>query len=92
MKIITVNLKVTTIERCKEFVGNASMYPSRSELFRVALKNFILRELPIFIPPEEEELEDIDTEEELRVLCYKALDDYQGRNGSQRNHLMEERK
>jgi len=43
MRILTVNLPVSYLEAIKKLVG--VIYPSRSELIRVAVRNFLIREI-----------------------------------------------
>jgi hypothetical protein len=45
VKIITVNLPVTYLKAIDNLVGDKSLYPSRSELIRVAVRDFLIREL-----------------------------------------------
>lgn len=45
MKIITVNLPQTYIKIIEDFIGENALYPSRSELIRVAVREFLIREL-----------------------------------------------
>jgi Arc/MetJ-type ribon-helix-helix transcriptional regulator len=45
MKIITVNLPVSDIKMIKGLVGENGLYPSRSELIRVAIRDFLVKEL-----------------------------------------------
>jgi Arc/MetJ-type ribon-helix-helix transcriptional regulator len=47
MKIITVNLPVPYIKTIEVLVGENGLYPSRSELIRVAIRDFLLKELEI---------------------------------------------
>jgi len=47
MKIITVNLPVNYIHIIKTLVGDTGLYPSRSELIRVAVRDFLIKELKI---------------------------------------------
>jgi Arc/MetJ-type ribon-helix-helix transcriptional regulator len=47
MKIITVNLPVNYINTIKGLVGDDGLYPSRSELIRVAVRDFLIKELKI---------------------------------------------
>lgn len=47
MKIITVNLPVNYINTIKGLVGDTGLYPSRSELIRVAVRDFLIKELKI---------------------------------------------
>jgi len=45
LKIITVNLPQATIDRMKVIVEKFGLYPSRSELVRVAVREFLVKEL-----------------------------------------------
>jgi antitoxin ParD1/3/4 len=45
VKIITVNLPESYLKTIAEMVGETGLYPSRSELIRVALKEFLQREI-----------------------------------------------
>lgn len=45
MKIITVNLPVSYLHAVDGLVGETALYPSRSELIRVAVREFIIKEL-----------------------------------------------
>jgi hypothetical protein len=45
MRIITVNLPEAYIKTLKKLVGNKAIYPSRSELIRVAVREFLIKEL-----------------------------------------------
>ena len=47
MKIITVNLPVNDIKMIKNLVGENGLYPSRSELIRVAIRDFLVKELKV---------------------------------------------
>lgn len=56
MKIITVNLPVKDIKTIKGLVGEKGLFPSRSELIRVAIRDFLIKELHVaksFYPEEE---------------------------------------
>ena len=70
MKIITVNLKISYIKTIELLVGENGLYPSRCELIRVAIRDFLLKELeiaktmPIF---EEKKPEPIQQNDELVV-------------------------
>jgi Arc/MetJ-type ribon-helix-helix transcriptional regulator len=44
VKIITVNLPESTIELIKKLLDEYQLYPSRSELVRVAVREFLIRE------------------------------------------------
>jgi len=45
IRIITVNLPVSFLEAIEALVGQEGLYPSRSELIRVAVRDFLIREL-----------------------------------------------
>lgn len=45
LKIITVNLPVSYLKMIDGLVGETALYPSRSELIRVAVRDFLIREL-----------------------------------------------
>lgn len=47
MKIITVNLTVESIETIKLLIGENGLFPSRSELMRAAIRDFLKSELEI---------------------------------------------
>ncbi|MFO8017901.1 MAG: ribbon-helix-helix domain-containing protein [Promethearchaeia archaeon] len=68
MRIVTVNVPESYIDAMKKLVGDNGFYPSRSELIRVAVRKFIIRELESakqlvkygVIEDEDNELEDED--------------------------------
>ena len=45
MKIITVNLPVSYLGAIDSLTGEEGLYPSRSELIRVAVRDFLIKEL-----------------------------------------------
>ncbi len=45
MKIITVNLPESYIKAIDNLIGEKAIYPSRSELVRVAVREFLIKEL-----------------------------------------------
>ena len=45
IRIITVNLPETYINALKGLIGNDGFYPSRSELIRVAVREYLIKEL-----------------------------------------------
>ena len=45
MKIVTVNIPEAYIEAIAKLVGENGLYPSRSELIRVAVREFIIKEM-----------------------------------------------
>ena len=47
MKIVTVNIPESYLDSIKKLVGEHGLYPSRSELIRVAVREFLIKELNI---------------------------------------------
>lgn len=47
MKIVTVNVPESYIEAIKKLVGEHGLYPSRSELIRCAVRDFLMKELTL---------------------------------------------
>ena len=45
MKIVTVNVPESYLGSIEKLVGEHGLYPSRSELIRVAVREFLLKEL-----------------------------------------------
>ncbi len=45
IRIITVNLPVSYLKAIDSLTGHEGLYPSRSELIRVAVRDFLIREL-----------------------------------------------
>ncbi|MHA1804493.1 MAG: ribbon-helix-helix domain-containing protein [Promethearchaeota archaeon] len=45
MKIVTVNIPESFIDVIEKLVGENGIYPSRSELIRCAVRDFLLKEL-----------------------------------------------
>lgn len=45
MRIVTINVPEAYIDAINELIGEHGLYPSRSELIRVAVREFLLREL-----------------------------------------------
>lgn len=45
MKIVTVNVPESYIDAIGKLIGENGLYPSRSELIRVAVREFLLKEL-----------------------------------------------
>jgi len=44
MKIVTVNVPESYIEAIKKLIGRDGLYPSRSELIRCAVREFLIKE------------------------------------------------
>lgn len=77
MKIVTVNISETMIESIEKLVGDEGLYPSRSELIRVATRDFLLRELKMadtMAKHKEEEPEGLDDENFVRVPVERLND------------------
>ena len=47
MKIVTVNVPESYIEAIKKLVGRDGLYPSRSELIRCAVREFLIKEIKV---------------------------------------------
>ena len=45
MKIVTVNIPEKYIDLINNLIGENGLYPSRSELIRVAVREFLIKEL-----------------------------------------------
>jgi len=45
MRIVTVNVPVSYLKLIDSLTGETGLYPSRSELIRVAVRDFLIREL-----------------------------------------------
>ncbi len=71
MKIVTVNIPESYLDSIEKLVGEGGLYPSRSELIRVAVRDFLLRELKMadtIAKYKETEIEDgFDNENFVRV-------------------------
>jgi Arc/MetJ-type ribon-helix-helix transcriptional regulator len=74
VKIVTVNIPETYLDSIEKLVGGNGLYPSRSELIRVAVRDFLLRELKVadnIARYKESEIEDFDNENYVRVPIEK---------------------
>jgi Arc/MetJ-type ribon-helix-helix transcriptional regulator len=70
MKIVTVNVPETYIDAINKLIGENGLYPSRSELIRCAVREFLLKELKMaknIVKYDEPENEDFDEENFVRV-------------------------
>jgi len=74
MKIVTVNVPESYIERIEELTGEDGLYPSRSELIRCAVREFLLKELRHFMPKSLERLDDGDGDENLVRIPVQKLE------------------
>ncbi len=74
MKIVTVNIPETYLESIKRLIGEDGLYPSRSELIRCAVRDFLIKELKRaneIIKYKEVEVEKIDDKNYVRVPIEK---------------------
>ncbi len=70
MKIVTVNVPESYIGAINKLIGENGLYPSRSELIRCAVREFLLKELRLAknLPDyNESEVENYDKEKFVRV-------------------------
>ncbi|MFX1364061.1 MAG: ribbon-helix-helix domain-containing protein [Promethearchaeota archaeon] len=77
MKIVTVNIPESYLDSIEKLVGENGLYPSRSELIRVAVRDFLLRELKMadtMAKYKETEIEDFDDENFVRVPIERLND------------------
>ena len=75
MKIVTVNVPESYIDAIEKLIGEGGLYPSRSELIRCAVRDFLLRELRNandLLKYNENEIEDFDDENFVRVPIEKV--------------------
>jgi len=83
MKIVTVNIPEPYINAIDKLTGNEGLYPSRSELIRVAVRDFLLKELKMATLPiyqKEVPEENFDHKNYVRVPVSDDID--YGSNGS----------
>ncbi len=77
MKIVTVNIPESYLDSIQKLVGEDGLYPSRSELIRVAVRDFLLRELKMannLAKYKEAEIEEFDDENFVRVPVERLND------------------
>ncbi|MEJ2252504.1 MAG: ribbon-helix-helix domain-containing protein [Candidatus Lokiarchaeota archaeon] len=70
MKIVTVNIPESYLDSISKLVGDNGLYPSRSELIRVAVREFLIKEINLaksLIKQQEPQNEDLDKEKYVRV-------------------------
>jgi len=70
MKIVTVNVPESYIDAINKLIGENGLYPSRSELIRVAVREFLIKELKMakkIVKYDEPENDDFDEENFVRV-------------------------
>ena len=86
MKIITVNLEKEVILAMKPLVGDTGLYPSRSELVRVALRDFLLEQIKI---AQLQSPKDTTFAVNLNSLCKEALDSYTTKKNGMTHTILE---
>ena len=70
MKIVTVNVPESYIDAINKLIGQEGLYPSRSELIRCAVREFLIKELKLannMAKYNKVEIEDFDDENFVRV-------------------------
>jgi Arc/MetJ-type ribon-helix-helix transcriptional regulator len=79
LKIVTVNVPESYIDVIEKLVGENGLYPSRSELIRCAVREFLLHELQMAKSfqkrKNEPDLEHLDEEKYVRVPVDNLDDD-----------------
>jgi Arc/MetJ-type ribon-helix-helix transcriptional regulator len=74
LKIVTVNVPESYLESIKRLIGENGLYPSRSELIRVAVREFLIKELRSaneMIKYKEVQVEKLDDKNFVRVPIEK---------------------
>jgi Arc/MetJ-type ribon-helix-helix transcriptional regulator len=74
LKIVTVNIPESYLESIERLIGENGLYPSRSELIRCAVREFLIKELRRaneMIKYKEVEVEKLDDKNFVRVPIEK---------------------
>ncbi|MCP6718905.1 MAG: ribbon-helix-helix domain-containing protein [Patescibacteria group bacterium] len=74
MKIVTVNVPESYLDSIKRLVGEGGLYPSRSELIRCAVREFLIKELKMvneMIKFKDVKVEEFDDKTHVRVPITK---------------------
>ena len=74
MKIVTVNIPESYLESIERLIGEDGLYPSRSELIRCAVRDFLIKELKRaneMIKFKEVKVEELDDKNFVRVPIEK---------------------
>ncbi|TFG06856.1 MAG: ribbon-helix-helix protein, CopG family [Promethearchaeota archaeon] len=77
MKIVTVNVPERYLQAIEKLIGEDGLYPSRSELIRCAVREFLLKELRLAknLPSfEDSEIENYDKEKYVRIPVNDSRD------------------
>ena len=78
MKIVTVNIPEAYLESVQKLVGEGGLYPSRSELIRCAVREFLIKELKRaneMIKYKDVKVEEFDEKKHVRVPINKINED-----------------
>lgn len=78
LKIVTVNVPESHIDAIKKLIGQDGLYPSRSELIRCAVREFLIKELKLannMAKYSEVEIEDFDDKNFVRVPIKSVNED-----------------
>ncbi len=79
MKIVTVNVPESYIEAIEKLIGENGLYPSRSELIRAAVREFLIKELKMVKhmtkPPIKPELKEVEEDENMIKVPIEHLDE-----------------
>jgi len=70
MKIVTVNVPESYIDAINKLIGENGLYPSRSELIRCAVRDFLIKELRAanqLVKYNTTEIDDYDDENIVRI-------------------------
>jgi Arc/MetJ-type ribon-helix-helix transcriptional regulator len=89
MKIVTVNIPKNYLDVIAKLTGEDGLYPSRSELVRVAVRKFLIKELKALKDSEEKapEKADYDKSKYVRIPITSPDNGGNGNNGGNGKHL-----
>lgn len=77
MKVVTVNVHESYLDAIKKLVGEKKLYPSRSELVRVACREFLIREMGIIANLcEQNENQEKKDDDVVRVPIVKVIREF----------------
>lgn len=74
LKIVTVNIPESYLDSIEKLIGANGLYPSRSELIRCAVRDFLIKELKMandMAKYKETEIDEFDDEHYVRVPIEK---------------------
>jgi len=78
MKIVTVNVPESYVDAINKLIGQGGLYPSRSELIRCAVREFLLKELKMaknMAKYQEPEFEEVFDDENFVRVPIKKIDE-----------------